>query len=182
MEVTDLALSGLKLIKPRVFRDERGFFFESYREELYAVQGIPTFVQDNVSLSCKNTIRGLHFQSHPGQAKLISCVQGTIWDIVLDIRPESPTFMKWNAVELDDQMHQQLYVPLGFAHGFCVLSPTARVHYKVSAPYNPRTEMSIRWNDASLNIPWPTTTPILAPRDQTSPYFHEVIDVLDHRR
>lgn len=183
MQVIDLPLTGLKLITPRLFRDERGFFFESYRQSHYASQGIePLFVQDNVSFSVRNTVRGLHYQSEPGQDKLVSCHQGKIWDVAVDIRPSSPTFMQWIAVELDDVLHQQFFIPKGFAHGFCVLSETACVHYKVSAFYDAKTECSLRWNDPDLKIAWPVQDPILAPRDKTSPFFKEIFDVVDHRR
>lgn len=182
MEWTDLRLAGLKLITPRLFQDERGFFFESYRAESYLAHGVGPFVQDNASFSRKGTIRALHFQSHPGQAKLVSCVQGEIWDVAVDLRRESPTFMEWEAVLLDDQSHQQLFIPNGFAHGFCVLSEAARVHYKVSAPYDPKTECSIRWNDPDLKISWPIQDPILSPRDQLSPFFKEMQNVLDYRQ
>lgn len=182
MQVLNLRIAGLKLIEPRLFKDERGFFFESYRMAEYAGVGIDVpFVQDNVSWSTKGTIRALHFQSHPGQCKLVTCVQGKIWDVVVDIRPESPTFMQWESIELDDQSHKQLFIPVGFAHGFCVLSDNARVHYKVSTPYNPKTECSIRWNDPDFNIAWPVINPILSPRDQLSPFFKEVRHVLDSR-
>lgn len=182
MQVFDLSLAGLKLIVPRVFQDERGFFFESYRQDRYGGHGIDVaFIQDNTSYSQKGTIRALHFQSDPGQAKLVSCVQGKIWDVAVDIRPDSPTFMQWLAVELDDQSHKQLFIPKGFAHGFCVLSETARVNYKVSSAYNPKTECSIRWNDPDFNIDWPEKNPILSPRDQVSPFFREVRHVVDHR-
>jgi dTDP-4-dehydrorhamnose 3,5-epimerase len=183
MQVFDLKLAGLKLIVPRVFLDERGFFFESYRQDLYMGHGIDVpFIQDNTSLSQKGTIRALHFQTEPGQAKLVSCSQGKIWDVAVDIRPDSPTFMQWEAVELDDQTQRQLYIPKGFAHGFCVLSETAKVHYKVSSYYNPKTECSIRWNDPDFNIDWPVRNPILSPRDQQSPFFKEVRYVVDSRR
>ncbi len=183
MQISDLRIKGLKLIKPRIFKDERGFFFESYRKDLYLSLGIEVpFVQDNVSFSQKGTVRALHFQSHPGQAKLVSCIQGKIWDVAVDIRPESPTFGQWEAVELDDQGHHQLFVPIGFAHGFCVLSETALVQYKVSAPYDAKTECSIRWNDPDINVIWPIQQPVLSPRDQISPYFKEVFrEALDHR-
>lgn len=181
MQSIDLKLAGLKLIIPRVFEDERGFFFESYREEFFAAHGIGPFPQDNSSFSRKGTVRALHFQSSPGQAKLVTCVQGEIWDVAVDLRPDSPTFMQWEGVILDDQTHKQFYIPIGFAHGFCVLSPTARVHYKVSSTYNPKTECSIRWNDPDLHIDWPVKDPILSPRDQVSPFFKEVRDVLDTR-
>lgn len=181
MQSIDLKLAGLKLITPRVFEDERGFFFESYRQDFFSTLGIGPFPQDNSSFSRKGTIRALHFQSSPGQAKLVTCVQGEIWDVAVDLRPDSPTFMQWEGVILDDKNHKQLYIPKGFAHGFCVLSPTARVHYKVSSPYDPKTECSIRWNDPDLHIDWPVKDPILSPRDQVSPFFKEVRDVLDTR-
>jgi dTDP-4-dehydrorhamnose 3,5-epimerase len=169
-------------MSPRIFQDGRGFFFESYRQPVYAEQGIEcSFPQDNFSFSDLNTVRGLHYQSEPGQAKLVSCIQGEIWDVVVDIRPESPTFKKWQAFRLDDRLRQQLYIPVGFAHGFCVLSETALVHYKVSHIYNAKTECSIRWNDPDLAIPWPTQEPILSDRDQKSPFFKEVFHVVDRR-
>lgn len=174
MEIRDLRLKGLKIIIPQVFHDERGFFFESYRQEQYLKEEIGPFVQDNVSFSRKNTIRALHFQSHPGQAKLVTCLQGEIWDVAVDIRPASPTFMQWEAVILNDQNAHQFYIPIGFAHGFCVLSETARVHYKVSSPYNPQTEKSIRWDDPEFNIAWPVKNPILSPRDRQSLTFQEI--------
>lgn len=174
MQTKLLCLPGLKLISPRVFQDERGFFFESYREERYLKEGIGPFVQDNISHSYKNTIRALHFQSYPGQAKLVSCLEGEIWDVAVDIRPDSSTFLQWTAVLLNDQNHQQLYIPVGFAHGFCVLSEVARVHYKVSAPYDPNTEKTIRWNDPEIAIAWPVSHPILSERDHSSPMFKEV--------
>lgn len=176
MQVVDLRLQGLKQIIPRVFQDARGFFFESYRRAAYFEQGIQTvFVQDNSSFSRKGTIRGLHFQSCPGQAKLVSCVSGKIWDVAVDIRKGSATFGQWEAVELDDALHSQLFIPEGFAHGFCVLSDTAQVHYKVSTVYDPKTECSIRWNDPDLAIYWPVDSPVLSERDSASPFFKEVV-------
>jgi dTDP-4-dehydrorhamnose 3,5-epimerase len=175
MEIVSLRLSGLKKLKPKVFLDDRGFFLESYRQPLYAAQGIDLcFVQDNISFSKQGTIRALHFQSDPGQAKLISCIQGKIWDVAVDIRPDSSTFGQWEAIELDDVHHTQFFIPVGFAHGYCVLSETAKVFYKVSSIYNPATERSLRWNDPDLAIPWPIATPSLSVRDQTSPFFKEL--------
>lgn len=171
-------LAGLKLIVPRLFSDERGFFFESFKQSHFDIP----FVQDNTSFSTKGVLRGLHFQSHPGQAKIVSCIQGKIWDVAVDIRPNSPTFGQWEAVELDDENHHQFYIPVGFAHGFCVLSDTALVQYKVSSFYDPATECSIRWNDPDLKIKWPIEKPILSSRDQTCPFFKEVISVVDSGR
>jgi dTDP-4-dehydrorhamnose 3,5-epimerase len=176
MQIANLPLEGLKLISPRIFRDERGFFFEMYRSDRYAEHGISIpFVQDNCSFSKKGTIRALHFQSDPGQAKLVSCIYGTIWDVAVDIRPFSPTFGKWEALILDHADHRQLFIPNGFAHGFCVLSDGgALVKYKTSSNYNGSTERSIRWNDPEIAIEWPIDCPNLSDRDRTSPFFKEV--------
>lgn len=184
MEAVDLELSGLKLLSPKIFGDERGYFFESYRQPLYSEAGIvELFVQDNISFSKRGAVRGLHYQEKPGQAKLVSCLQGTIWDVAVDIRPGSETFGKWAAVELDDVHCRQLYVPIGFAHGFCVLSETAKVCYKVSSLYDPKTEKAIRWNDPDLKVAWPVENPILSARDQMSPFFKEVFhEIMDSRR
>lgn len=183
MQVAEKSLLGLKVISLQIFRDERGFFYESYRLSRYREMGIDVpFVQENVSVSRKGTVRALHFQSHPGQAKLVSCPVGKIWDVAVDLRPDSPTFMQWEAVELSEENHWQFFIPVGFAHGFCALSETALVHYKVSAPYDPATECSIRWNDPDLNIHWPIKDPLLSPRDQISPFFQEIRHVLDPRR
>lgn len=183
MQVFDLSLKGLKLICPRVFEDERGFFYESFRCNRYQDCGIEVpFVQDNVSFSKKGTIRGLHFQSVPGQDKLVSCIHGEIWDVAVDLRPDSKTYLKWEAVTLSDKNHKQFFIPKGFAHGFCVLSKEAHVQYKVSSYYNPESEHSIRWDDPMIDIHWPTKEPILSPRDQTSPLLKEMQHVvMDHR-
>jgi len=175
MEVADLRLNGLKLISVNIFHDERGFFFESYAWPKFAENKISIpFIQDNISYSKKGTIRALHFQSEPGQAKLVSCIRGAIWDVAVDIRPGSPTFGEWEAALLDDRDRRQLFIPVGFAHGFCVLSDDAIVQYKVSSVYNPRTERSIRWNDPDLAIPWPVENPILSERDRINLFFKEV--------
>lgn len=173
-----MRLLGLKYIQPRLFRDERGYFLESYREPSYSEQGLPLFIQDNLSFSKKNTIRGLHYQIDPGQAKLVSCLMGKILDVVVDIRPDSPTFGEWESVELDGESHAQLFVPIGFAHGYCTLSETALIQYKVSSLYNPKAERSIRWNDPDLNIDWKIQNPILSPRDAVSPFFKEIFGVI----
>lgn len=175
MQVMALSLPDVLLLTPKVFSDERGFFFESYSQFVYEQMGISVpFVQDNASFSKYGTIRALHYQSSPGQAKLISCVQGRIWDVAVDIRSQSPTFGKWVGVELNDQNHNQLFIPVGFAHGYCVLSETALVHYKVSTPYKAEEERSIRWNDPAFNIDWPIRNPILSLRDQQSSFFSEM--------
>ncbi len=174
MQVSELSLKGPKLITPKVFKDDRGFFLESYRSPNYESAGITTpFVQDNHSYSQKGSLRGLHFQTEPGQAKLIRVGIGCIYDVVVDIRPNSPTFKKWEAVILDDQSHCQLYIPVGFAHGFLVLSEGAHVFYKVSSVYQPHTEKGFRWDDPEIDIQWPLLNPILSNRDQQAPYFQD---------
>ncbi len=172
MEVSDLELAGLKLVKPNVIRDSRGFFVESYNQARFRAAGIEeTFVQDNHSRSVQGTLRGLHYQSTPGQAKLIRVTLGRVWDVVVDIRPHSNTFGKWSAVELDDQKHEQLFVPIGFAHGFCVLTEFAEVQYKVSALYDGKTECSIHFADPELGVAWPIERPVLSARDQIAESF-----------
>ena len=172
MEIIELPLAGAKLIRPRVFRDPRGFFFESYSQERYRQGGIPeVWVQDNHSQSCQGTLRGLHYQSTPGQAKLVRVSRGRIFDAIVDIRLGSPTFGKWYGLEVDAEEHSQVYIPVGFAHGFCVLSETAEVQYKGSAPYDGATECAIRWNDPDIGVAWPLQSPVLSARDQASESF-----------
>lgn len=179
MEVINLRLQGLKLIKPKVFKDHRGFFLESFHQPLYEKCGINCqFLQDNHSFSQKGCIRGMHFQSFPGQAKLIRAAVGEIYDVAVDIRPESPTYGEWEAVILNDQFHQQLFIPVGFAHGFCVLSQDAHVLYKVSSPYDPQFEKGFRWDDPAINIKWPVKLPMVSERDQQAPFFQEIEQVL----
>jgi dTDP-4-dehydrorhamnose 3,5-epimerase len=172
MEIIDLPLSGAKLIRPRVFRDTRGFFFESYSEARYRQAGMSeVWVQDNHSSSVQGTLRGLHYQSTPGQAKLVRVTRGRIFDAIVDIRPGSPTFGKWHGEEIDAEQHCQIYIPIGFAHGFAVLSDVAEVQYKVSNPYDGAHECAIRWNDPEIGLAWPIAAPILSERDQTSESF-----------
>lgn len=172
MEVVDLSLPGLKLIKPRVFGDARGFLLESYSRPRYAEHGIDIeFVQDNHSRSSKGTLRGLHYQSSPGQAKLVRVAAGSIVDVVVDIRPTSPTFGRWERVQLDADSHWQVFIPVGFAHGFCVLSESADVLYKVSSVYSAQAERGIAWNDPELAIDWPTDAPLLSERDRNQESF-----------
>jgi dTDP-4-dehydrorhamnose 3,5-epimerase len=167
MQVENLSLPGLKLIRPRVFPDSRGFFLESYHEPRFREAGIDcTFVQDNHSRSVKDTLRGLHYQSTPGQAKLLRVASGRIFDVAVDIRIGSPTFGRWEGAILDATEHTQLFVPIGFAHGFCVLSDTADVLYKVSSVYDAATELTLAWDDPDIGVEWPTPTPILSERDK----------------
>ena len=172
MEASSLHLKGLVLIKPKVFHDSRGFFLETFQQSEYQKLGIDCpFVQDNHSFSKQGCIRGMHFQSFPGQAKLIRVAVGKIFDVAVDMRPESPTYGQWEGVILDAHSHHQLFIPVGFAHGFCVLSPEAHVLYKVSTPYHPQFEKGFRWDDPTINIQWPTDHPLVSERDQQAPFF-----------
>lgn len=175
MESNQCKLQGLMLIKPKVFRDPRGFFMETFQRSAYAEIGITElFEQDNHSFSLQGSIRGMHFQSFPGQSKLIRVARGRIFDVAVDIRPRSPTFGQWEGIILDDQEHHQFYIPVGFAHGFCVLSPEAHVMYKVSAPYSAPHEKGFKWNDPDVDIHWPISHPLVSERDQNAPLFKEM--------
>jgi dTDP-4-dehydrorhamnose 3,5-epimerase len=171
------SLPGVAVITPRVFSDARGFFLESYNRETWRSQGIDTvFVQDNHSKSVKGTLRGLHFQLPPAaQAKLVRVVRGAIWDVAVDIRRGSPTFGRWVGVELSANNFRQIHIPVGFAHGLCVLSDEAEVFYKSSHVYNPGLERGIAWNDSTLRIAWPISEPILSPRDQRASTLAEYL-------
>lgn len=176
LTILPLRLSGPKRIRPQVFHDERGLFWECYRQPLYNLSGIPeSFVQVNHSVSKQGTIRGMHFQRSPGQAKLVSVISGKIFDVVVDIRQDSPTFGKWEGVFLDDQTHEQLFVPVGFAHGFCAMSPEAHVLYKVSEIYNPAEERGFRYDDPTVGIEWPEVTPLISKKDLDAPSFLEAL-------
>jgi dTDP-4-dehydrorhamnose 3,5-epimerase len=172
VEVVELSVAGLKLLRPRVFRDERGWFMETYAEPRYRAAGIDcAFLQDNFSRSFGRTLRGLHYQAAPGQAKLLRVTLGRTYHVAVDIRRGSPTFGVWHGVELDADDPSELFVPVGFAHGFCALTATADVAYKVSALYDPATERSIRWDDPELAIAWPVENPVLSERDRNAESF-----------
>ncbi|HTI29783.1 MAG TPA: dTDP-4-dehydrorhamnose 3,5-epimerase [Methylomirabilota bacterium] len=172
-------LAGVLLLEPAVAEDPRGFFLETFSRRRYQEAGVADeFVQDNQSRSNAGTIRGLHFQSDPGQAKLVRVARGRIWDVVVDIRRSSATFGRHEGFELDDVAHRQVYVPIGFAHGFCVLSEVADVAYRVSSYYDPEAERGVRWDDPSLGIAWPLAEPILSERDQRLPLLNEIADSL----
>lgn len=165
-----LRLPGLIKITPDVFSDSRGFFMQSYHQPSYVDAGIGcAFLQDNHSRSVKNTIRGMHYQQAPGQAKLVRVVSGRIFDVAVDIRPKSPTFGQWEGVWLDAERHEQLFVPVGFAHGFCVVSETAEVLYKTSSVYDHAQEKGFAYNDPEVNIAWPSDAPLVSPRDEKAP-------------
>jgi dTDP-4-dehydrorhamnose 3,5-epimerase len=172
-------LDGVVLVEPEVFGDERGFLLETFSEPGWRELGIDVdFVQDNHSRSRAGILRGLHFQRSPGQAKLVRCVRGRIWDVAVDLRRGSPTYRGWEGHELDDVHHRQLFVPVGFAHGFCVLSDVADVAYKLSSLYDPATEAGIAWNDPEVGVEWPLADPQVSDRDRSAPGLAEIADEL----
>lgn len=175
----ETGLEGLALIEPQVFGDERGFFLETYSQEAWRELGVTAdFVQHNHSRSSAGTLRGLHFQTEPGQAKLLRCSSGRIFDVAVDLRRFSPTYGRWEGYVLDDEQHHQLYVPVGFAHGFCVLSEVADVSYLVSNYFDPGTEAGIRWDDPDIGVEWPVSEPLLSARDIEAPLLSEIADEL----
>lgn len=167
-------LTDVKVIDPKVYRDDRGFFLETYNQRRFTEAGIDvSFVQDNHARSAKGTLRGLHFQRRPGQAKLVRAIAGKVWDVAVDIRPDSPTFGKWEAWELDDASMRALYIPVGFAHGYVALTE-AEVVYKVDAFYDPDEEKGFSWNDPDVGVAWPVDDPILSQRDQSAPSLRDL--------
>lgn len=167
MKITETDLDGVLIIEPDVYGDHRGFFFETYNQERYKKAGInQNFVQDNLSSSIKNTLRGLHFQITYPQAKLVQAITGEIFDVAVDIRPDSKTFGKWVGVLLSENNRKQFLIPEGFAHGFCVISDTALFSYKCSSFYRPDDEGGILWSDPGIDIDWPVKTPILSDKDK----------------
>ena len=174
--VNDYAIAGLFLIKPRVFGDDRGFFFESYNRQAYKEAGITCdFVQDNHSRSKKGTLRGLHFQVNLVQDKLVRAVQGEIFDVAVDLRPGSPTYGQWQGELLTAENKHHFLVPKGFAHGFQVLSETAEVLYKCSDFYSPEDDRGVMWNDPDIGIDWPDKTPpLLSKKDGVQPQFKDL--------
>lgn len=170
MRVETTKLPGVLIIEPRVFRDERGFFLETFHAARYAEHGLTLpFVQDNHSRSVKHTLRGLHFQRTKPQGKLVRVIQGEIFDVAADVNPASPTYGQWVGVSLSADSFRQIYVPPGYAHGFCVVSEIAEVEYKCTDFYEPADEGGVMWNDPVLGVEWPTDAPILSARDQTHP-------------
>jgi dTDP-4-dehydrorhamnose 3,5-epimerase len=172
-------LDGLVLLEPVVHGDERGFLVETFSERDWREIGVDCeFVQDNHSRSRGGILRGLHFQTSPGQAKLVRCLRGRVWDVAVDLRRDSPTFGQWEGHELDDRAHRQLLVPIGFGHGFCVLSETADVDYQLSSYYDPDTESGIAWDDPDVGVKWPVSEPLLSERDTSAPKLADVRDEL----
>ncbi len=166
-----LSIPGIILIEPKVFPDSRGYFMESFKASDFEKAGVPThFLQDNFSLSKKNVIRGLHYQKIPkAQGKIVSVLKGEVWDVAVDIRRESQTFLKWVAVELNDQNHAMLYIPPGFAHGFVALTDDVHLLYKCTHEYDAQADTGIRWNDPDIGIPWRTATPLFLKRTLSCP-------------
>jgi dTDP-4-dehydrorhamnose 3,5-epimerase len=175
MKVIRTEFKEVLILQPDSFSDNRGYFMETYHRERYEQLGIRTsFVQDNLSYSVKGTLRGLHYQYPHGQAKLVQAIRGEIFDVAVDIRLGSPSFGKWVSIVLSEENKRQLYVPAGFAHGFCVLSETALVHYKCSEFYAPECEGGILWCDASVGVNWPISTPLLSDKDRGYPCLNDI--------
>lgn len=179
MRTIPTRLSGPVLIEPPVFPDERGFFSETYRRQWHADAGIrleDEFIQDNHSRSSRGVVRGMHFHIGPGVAKLVRCARGQILDVIVDLRRGSPTYGEWEGFELDDERMRVLYVPVGFAHGFCVLSDVADLIYKQTAYYDPAVERGIAWNDPEIGIEWPLPIEqlIVSARDGDAPRLREI--------
>jgi dTDP-4-dehydrorhamnose 3,5-epimerase len=170
VKVIETALPGVLLIEPRIFRDPRGFFLETWQQARYHEAGLPEhFVQDNLSLSQRGTLRGLHFQNPKAQAKLVSVLQGEVFDVAVDIRRGSPTFGRWASVVLSGDNQRQLYIPPDFAHGFCVTSEQALFFYKCTEFYTPACEAGVLWSDPDLGIEWPVRDPLISDKDARYP-------------
>jgi dTDP-4-dehydrorhamnose 3,5-epimerase len=179
-ERLETRLDGLVLLEPAVHGDERGFLVETFSERSWRDAGVDCeFVQDNHSRSSGGILRGLHFQTSPGQAKLVRCLRGRIWDVAVDLRKDSPTFGQWEGFELDDERHRQLFIPAGFAHGFCVLGDIADVHYRLSSYYDPATEAGFRWDDDDVGVEWPIEDPHVSERDASAPKLSDLEDQLN---
>lgn len=175
MKVIETKLKGVVIVEPRVFPDDRGFFFEGFNAERYGdVTGGLDFVQDNYSRSSKGTLRGLHFQTRKPQGKLVGVITGAVYDVAADIDPNSPTYGEYVGVELTESNHRQLYVPPGYAHGFCVLSDTADFYYKCTDVYDHGYEGGVIWNDPTFNIEWPVSEPLLSDKDSVLPQLKQL--------
>lgn len=176
MKIIKTPLEGLVIIEPQSFIDERGFFLESFQEKRYqeTLNHKINFVQDNLSHSKKNVLRGLHYQLKQPQDKLVTVIKGCVFDVAIDIRKNSPTFGRWHGEILSDENHRQFFIPKGFAHGFCVLSESADFHYKCTNYYCPQAELGILWSDTDLCIAWPLKTPLLSPKDQRYRLLKEI--------
>lgn len=179
MNIRKTDFPGLIFIEPKIFSDSRGWFLETWNDELYKEIGvIGPFVQDNLSYSSKGVVRGLHYQKPHTQGKLVSAIQGSVWDVVVDLRKNSPKFGEWVAFTLTGEKKEQLFIPAGFAHGFCVLSSTALFQYKCTDKYSLSSEQGIMWNDPDLNISWPKNNPLISEKDKKHLYFKDLTDDL----
>lgn len=175
MKIIETTLPGVVIVEPDVYGDHRGYFMETYQRRRYEGYGIKNdFVQDNMSFSMKGTLRGLHFQLKKPQSKLVQVIQGEVYDVAVDVRRGSPDFGKWVGVFLSDDNKRQLFIPEGFAHGFCVVSDSARFIYKCSDFYDPSDEMGVLWNDPDLNIKWPLNNPLLSNKDKAFRVLNEI--------
>ena len=175
MKVTPLALPEVLLVEPDRFGDARGYFLETWRQERYRAAGIAAeFVQDNLSRSTKGILRGLHLQQPNAQGKLVYVIEGSVFDVAVDVRWGSPSFGKWTGAVLSSVDHRQLWIPPGFAHGFCVTSETALFAYKCTTPYSAADELGVLWNDPALGISWPVTTPQLSAKDAVLPRLADI--------
>ena len=175
MQIKATPLDGMLIIEPRIFEDERGYFLETHHHQRFKSVGIDSvFIQDNLSFSKRNVLRGLHFQKTRSQAKLIQVISGGIFDVGVDLRPHSPTFGKWFGVVLSEENRRHLFVPEGFAHGYCVLSHSAHVAYKCSDYYDPEDEVGLLWSDPDIGIDWPVKDPILSAKDRRLGYLKDL--------
>jgi dTDP-4-dehydrorhamnose 3,5-epimerase len=171
----DTILEGLRVVVPRVFKDSRGFFMETYSKPVYTDAGIrEEFVQDNVSFSGKGVVRGLHFQNPNAQGKLVHVLQGKVFDVAVDIRKDSPDFGRWHGEYLSSENCRQLWIPAGFAHGFCVVSDSALLAYKCTDLYTPENEGAIRWDDPDIGIEWPAKDPVISEKDAAAPFLSDI--------
>jgi len=176
MNLISTSLPGVLIIEPRIFRDERGFFLETYHAARYREAGLDVpFVQDNHSRSMRGTLRGLHWQAERPQGKLVRVLVGEIYDVAVDIRPTSPTFGKWEGFTLSADNFRQVWIPPGYAHGFCVTSDVAEVEYKCTDFYDPPSERGLIWNDPEVGIAWPIQDPILSTRDRQHPGLRALV-------
>jgi dTDP-4-dehydrorhamnose 3,5-epimerase len=179
MKLVETPLPGVLAVEPRVHQDERGFFLEVFHAGKFEAEGLAlSFVQDNHSQSRRGTLRGLHLQTRAPQGKLVRCVEGEIWDVAVDVRVGSPSFGRWHGERLSAANFRQLWIPAGFAHGFCVLSDSAQVEYKCTTLYDPESDLALAWNDPELAVEWPLGEPVLSPRDAAAPRLAQVLDQL----
>jgi len=178
LRAIETVLPGVLIIEPVIHGDGRGFFLETWRDDEYRAMGVcESFVQDNHSRSGKSVLRGLHLQRKQPQGKLVRVARGCVFDVAVDINPNSPTFRKWVGVELSDDNLRQFYVPPGYAHGFCVISETADFLYKCTAYYNRADEVGVRWDDPEIAVEWPTRQPLLSERDRALPFLKEYLGI-----